>query len=198
VGDQLLHKTKFVNRTARNMQLLKNYKFQWSSFFWDSWPLKIWSVVCPKISIRNYNYSLRNNPGERRYSHNLRAVFEKHKFPPIPPPNLTEFSKWMKVASPVVPVIYPKWRQEKKTDSWARLCPKFRSNWPLFCVAASMIFFRKRTRHEYCFEAKCEQRVVRRNLVDKILSFCVTSCVQFVDKNIYNPPQTDSIQCHRC
>jgi len=52
--------------------------------------------------------------------------------------------------------------------------------------------------HVYCFEAKCEQTVVRRNLVGKTLSFRVTSFVQFVDKNICSPPQTDPIQCHRC
>jgi hypothetical protein len=31
----------------------------------DSWTLKMWPVVCPETSVRNYRYSLRNSPEER-------------------------------------------------------------------------------------------------------------------------------------
>jgi hypothetical protein len=30
-----------------------------------SWPLKMGPIICPETSVRNYHYSLRNNPGER-------------------------------------------------------------------------------------------------------------------------------------
>ena len=32
------------------------------AFFLDSWPLKMGQIGCPKMSVSNYHYSLRNNP----------------------------------------------------------------------------------------------------------------------------------------
>ena len=37
-----------------------------------SWPLKMGTIFCPETSVRNYRYSLRNNP-EGRSSHLLRG-----------------------------------------------------------------------------------------------------------------------------
>jgi len=34
-------------------------------FFFTSWPLKMGPKGCPETSVRNYHYSLRNNPEER-------------------------------------------------------------------------------------------------------------------------------------
>jgi hypothetical protein len=34
------------------------------SFLFDSWPLKMGPICCPETSVRNYQYSLRNNPKE--------------------------------------------------------------------------------------------------------------------------------------
>jgi hypothetical protein len=31
----------------------------------DSWPLKMGPICCPKMSVRNYHYSLCSNTGER-------------------------------------------------------------------------------------------------------------------------------------
>jgi hypothetical protein len=165
--------------------------------FLDSWTLKMVSVDCPEISIRNNNYSLRK-PQE---SANILIIYVLY-LKSINSPHLTEFSTWMKVASPLVPTVYLKWRQEKKTDSWARLCLKIAATGHC-CVLFQrhghvIAAFCKWMYHEHCFEAKYEQKVVRRNMVGKILSFLVTLFVQFVDKNIYSPSQTDSIHCHGC
>jgi len=35
-------------------------------FFLISWPMKIGGTGCPETSVRNYHYTLRNNPEERR------------------------------------------------------------------------------------------------------------------------------------
>ena len=34
-------------------------------FILDSWSLRMGPIGCPETSVRNYHYSLRNNPGER-------------------------------------------------------------------------------------------------------------------------------------
>jgi hypothetical protein len=41
----------------------------------DSWPLKIGPIGCPETSVRDYKYSLRNNPKER--SLRFRLLFLK-------------------------------------------------------------------------------------------------------------------------
>jgi hypothetical protein len=37
---------------------------QGSQFSLDSWPLKMGSIGCPETSVKNYHYSLHNNPEE--------------------------------------------------------------------------------------------------------------------------------------
>jgi len=53
--------------------------------FWISWPLKMGPIGCPETSVRNYHYTLRNIPEERRseklscllkYSISLRFITE--------------------------------------------------------------------------------------------------------------------------
>jgi len=44
----------------------------WTGFLLDYWTLKMGPIGCPETSVRNYNYSLRNNL-EERSSHLLRS-----------------------------------------------------------------------------------------------------------------------------
>jgi len=101
---------------------------------------------------------------------NLRAAFQKHNFPPE-----REFSTWMKVASPVLPVSYSRWLQETKETrgqdcvyrSWA--AGHRRVLWQrcrhVQHVAAAMTFRCKGKCHELCFETDCKRTVVGWNLV---------------------------------
>jgi hypothetical protein len=50
-----------------------------TALFWVLDPLKMAPIVCPETSIRNYHYSLRNNP-EERSSHLLRGESLKSRF----------------------------------------------------------------------------------------------------------------------
>ena len=39
----------------------------WPALFLDSWPLNMGPIGCPKMSVRNYPYSLLDSPEERSY-----------------------------------------------------------------------------------------------------------------------------------
>jgi len=53
-------------------------------YFLDSWPLKLGPIGCSKTSVRNYHYSLRNNPEEPSSyllcSRSLKSVLCSSKF----------------------------------------------------------------------------------------------------------------------
>jgi len=64
---------------TENVALLSHYTVSSSNFlptFWDKLtvptPLKIGQIGCPDVSVRNYHYSMRNNPEGCR-SHLLRG-----------------------------------------------------------------------------------------------------------------------------
>ena len=50
--------------TFQDHLLVPSYKGQESNPFFDSWPLKMGLIGCLKTSVRNYHYSLHNNPEE--------------------------------------------------------------------------------------------------------------------------------------
>ena len=46
------------------IRILYKIRIGVTSFFWDSWTLRMGPVGCPETSGRNYSYLLRNNPEE--------------------------------------------------------------------------------------------------------------------------------------
>jgi len=54
-----------IFKAPENCARLGYYTVSTGSYFSDSWTLWMGVIGCPKTSIRNYHYSLRNNPEER-------------------------------------------------------------------------------------------------------------------------------------
>jgi hypothetical protein len=56
-----------VLETGNILHKMKRRKLSMWDFFLDSWSLKVEPKGCAKTSVKNYHYTLRNNPEEGSY-----------------------------------------------------------------------------------------------------------------------------------
>ena len=79
----LLFNNIFLGRQPRQDAIVLQRFTDWilPHFSLDSWPLKMAPTDCPETSVRNYHYSLPNNPEERschlRRGENLKSRVAK-------------------------------------------------------------------------------------------------------------------------
>jgi len=103
------------------------------------------------------------------------------------------------------PSKLPKTFAGQGKNLWTRLCPQFAGSWSLLCcfsaagkdVATTIILPRNRLCHALHSEAKCEQMVVRRHLVNKTIVSTTNITCSIYGEEYQCPPQKDWTQDHK-